>query len=88
MVNLKREVTVGEGLSIMIGIFTGVMIAWMNIQVRLSLVETNVQTNRTQIEAIKSDAYRHNNKIDDKMDKIFEAVNEIKVQLQNKADRK
>jgi hypothetical protein len=88
MVNLKKQITMGEGLSIMLGIFSGVFIAWMNVQVRLAVIEATQQTNKTAIENIKQDNQRNNFDVSGKLDRLSDDINQVKIILQNKEDRK
>lgn len=88
MVNLRKQITMGEGLTVMVGIFTGVIIAWMNVQVRLAVIETAQQTNKTSIENIKQDNNRNNFNVSRKLDRLSNDINQVKIMLQNKEDRK
>lgn len=67
----------GEGLTVMVGMFTGVIIAWMNVQVRLAVIETVQQINKTAIENIKQDNTRNNFNVSGKLDNLSDIINKI-----------
>lgn len=81
---LKRTITLGELVSACVVVVVATLSFWINTNVRLSALEINQKAlQQTQIDA--KDAFKE---VGDKLDKLNDGQNEIKVTLQNKQDRK
>ena len=81
---LKRSISLGEliaGCFVIIGWILGF---WINTNIRLSALEINKEIQETNYIETKNSF----KEIGQKLDKLGEVQNEIKVTLQNKEDRK
>ncbi|MDE3249849.1 MAG: hypothetical protein KGO82_14385 [Bacteroidota bacterium] len=81
---LKRTITIGEAivsaltlLGVIIGFYTHVQIALSEMNLRLNILESG-----------KVEAQQRNEKIDNKLEAISNGINDIKIQLNNKQDKK
>ncbi len=80
----KRSITFGELIMASLTVIGAIMGFWINTNVRLSALEQsrNIQeSNYTETKA----SFRE---IGNKLDKLNDGQNEIKITLQNKQDRK
>jgi hypothetical protein len=76
--DIKRfGITLGELLMASLVILGAVLTFWISTTVRLNSLEIRMNTSEKKFE-----------NIDNKLDKITEGVNDLKVTLQNKADKK
>jgi hypothetical protein len=73
---MKRAITIGEVIGIVIILAGGFFAFWKNTDVRLTALEIRV-AKQEQI----------SDKILEKLDVLQESVNDVKVTLQNKEDR-
>lgn len=80
----KREITFGQLLAVGVTVVGAILGFWINTNVRLSALEINKSTQDNNFIETKA-AFRD---INNKLDKINDGQNEIKVTLQNKQDRK
>jgi len=81
---LKRTITIGEAivsaltlLGVIIGFYTHVQISLSEMNLRLNILESG-----------KVEAQQRNEKIDNKLEAISNGINDIKIQLNNKQDKK
>jgi peptidoglycan hydrolase CwlO-like protein len=75
---IKRlSITLGELLMASLVILGSVLTFWISTTVRLNSLESRMNTSEKKFD-----------NIDNKLDKITEGVNDLKVTLQNKADKK
>lgn len=74
--NERRSITPGELLTASIVVVGAVLSFWINTHTRLALLEKRMDT-----------AEASNTAINQKLDKLQDGINEIKVTLQNKQDR-
>jgi len=84
MAMLKRTITIGEAivsaltlLGVIIGFYTHVQISLSEMNLRLNILESG-----------KVEAQQRNEKIDNKLEAISNGINDIKIQLNNKQDKK
>jgi peptidoglycan hydrolase CwlO-like protein len=81
---LKRSITLGELVTASILLIGTILGFWINTNVRLSALEINKQTQDSNY----NEARQSFKEIGNKLDKLNDGQNEIKVSLQNKMDRK
>lgn len=81
---IKRTITVGELVSACIIIVGAILVFWINTNVRLTALEVqNKQQDELFIEL--KGAFE---KVNNKLDRLSDGQNEIKITLQNKQDKK
>lgn len=81
---LKRTITIGEALvatltllGVIIGFYTHVLVSLSTLDYRVKNVEEQ-----------KVERLRHDEKVDQKLDEIIQSVNDLKIQITNKQDKK
>lgn len=77
----KIGITHGELFTALVIIATAMLGFWRTTDVRLSALEL-------RIDIIDKDRERTNEKLNLKLDKLQESVNDVKISLQNKQDKK
>lgn len=83
--NMQLILTIiGTGFGVVVVIFT----AWLNAKIAIAKLEVKVLQLEKEFEREKTDNTEIFNRIDDNFKELFKGINEIKVSLQNKAERK
>ena len=85
---MDRQIKLGELIGFTIVILTSVISAYVSIRVHVSTVETEIMYIKQQRAEDLQNRKNLDEKTDQKLDKVIEGLNEIKVQIQNKADKK
>lgn len=75
---------VGTGAVVVIAVFS----AWVYVKISIAKLEVKVLQLEKEFEREKTDNTALFNRIDDNFKELFKGINEIKVSLQNKAERK
>lgn len=75
---------VGTGAVVIIAVFS----AWVYVKISIAKLEVKVLQLEKEFEREKTDNTALFNRIDDNFKELFKGLNEIKVSLQNKAERK
>jgi cadmium resistance protein CadD (predicted permease) len=85
---MDRQIKLGELIGFAIIILTSVIGAYVSVRVHISTLELQVTNIKEQrVEDLKN-REKTDEKVNEKLDKVIEGMNEIKVQLQNKEDKK
>lgn len=74
----------GTGVGVIIVIFT----AWLNAKIAIAKLEVKVLQLEKEFEREKTDNTALFNRIDNNFKELFKGINEIKISLENKAERK
>ena len=85
---LKKSVSMGEALALILSLAGVVIGVYLNIQVRLHDLETNKANNDKTTEEFRAELIKRLDKIDDKMGGMDDNIGNLRIELQNKADRK
>jgi cadmium resistance protein CadD (predicted permease) len=85
---MDRQIKLGELVGFAIVILTSVISAYVSIRVHVNTVETEIQYIKQQRAEDLQNRKNLDEKTDQKLDKVIEGLNEIKVEIQNKADKK
>lgn len=83
METMKRQVTLGEVLAMGILILGTILSFWISVNVRLSALEINKQAQADNW----TDAKASFEKINNKLDKQQDGINDIKISVERKQDR-
>ena len=75
---------IGTGTVILIAVFS----AWVYVKISIAKLEVKVLQLEKEFEREKTDNTALFNRIDDNFKELFKGINEIKISLQNKAERK
>ncbi len=80
----KRSITLGELVMASLTVIGAILAFWINTNVRLSALEIKTKNAEDNYQETKASF----KEIGEKLDKLNDGQNEIKVTLQNKQDRK
>jgi hypothetical protein len=84
----RKSISVGEVLAFFVSL-TGLIIGvYINIQVRLHDLETNKLNQEKTTEEFHLEMINRLDKIDDKVGKMDDNIGNLRIDLQNKGDRK
>jgi TolA-binding protein len=72
-INIRRSVTLGEMIGMSIVLFGCVMSFWINTSVRLAALELNQKNTEVKYDQVQMQL----NKMNDKIDKMSEALNHL-----------
>ena len=85
---MDRQIKLGELIGFAIIILTSVLSAYVSIRVHVSTMETEIAFIKQQRAEDIENRKNLDEKTDQKLDKVIEGLNEIKVEIQNKQDKK
>lgn len=85
---MDRQIKLGELIGFAITILAIVIGSYVSIRVHISTLELQVENIKEQRQEDLNNRKKTDEKVDEKLDKVIEGMNEIKVQLQNKQDKK
>lgn len=85
---MDRQIKLGELIGFGITILAIVIGSYVSIRVHISTLELQVVNIKEQRQEDLKNREKTDEKVNEKLDKVIEGMNEIKVQLQNKEDKK
>jgi len=84
---MNTTITLAELIGFSITVLGSVIIAWINIRIKVTALEVQVLQIEKDIASEKTSNKHEFDKLGDKMDACISSINDVKLELKDKANR-